>query len=96
MTIKVDVTVATVYTNGTVEKVLVYGRQSLKDVKKALKYCFYHDTAFKVVDTEKMKAVEIPVVNDSVSQSVSEYFDIVATVEYDSTDDENNESEVTE
>lgn len=86
MNIKVDVTKVTCYSNSTIYTLLTYGIHTAKECKELVKP-FFTDSAFKIVEVEKEKNVSIPVVNDSVSQSVSEYFDVSAIMD-DSEDKE--------
>lgn len=88
MIIKVDVTKVTCYSDSTIYTLLVYGKHTAKECKEGIKTSgFFKNSSFKIVEVEKMKGVEIPVVNDSVSQSISEFFDVSATIDIDSDDE---------
>lgn len=86
MNIKVDVTKVTCYSDGTIYTLLMYGKHTAKECKEGITNSnFFHDSTFKIVEVEKMKNVEIPVIDDSVSNSVSQFFDVSAIID-DSTD----------
>lgn len=80
MNIKIDMTEVTVFSEGQILNITVPSLETQKSVTTILKN-YFGDSKFKILELKRNRNILIPVVDDSVTQSVSEYFDSAVIIE---------------
>ena len=93
MNIKIDMTEVTVFSEGQVLNITVPSLETQKSVTLILKN-YFRDSKFKILELKRNRNIPIPVIDDSVTQSVSEYFDSAVIIEPYEEPTTDNESEV--
>lgn len=93
MNIKIDMTEVTVFSEGQVLNITVPSLETQKSVSPILKN-YFGDSKFKILELKRNRNIPIPVIGDSVTQSISEYFDTAVIIEPYEEPTTDNESEV--
>lgn len=80
MNIKIDMTEVTVFSEGQVLNITVPSLETQKSATPILKN-YFGDSKFKILELKRNRNIPIPVIGDSVTQSISEYFDSAVIIE---------------
>lgn len=91
MKIKVDITRVTCFASGQVLTLTIPELHTQKTAVPFLKV-YFKGEKFKILELKRERNIAIPVIDDSVSQSIYEFFDSTAMI--DTYSESENESEV--
>lgn len=94
MKIKIDVTHVHTFSKGNVQEIILPSLFTIKTAKDYLKDLYFKGDKFKIIELERKRNITIPVIGDSVTQSIYEYFDNSVIVGVDDSMLEEYESEV--
>lgn len=75
MNIKIDVSHISTFSKGTVQTIIIPDIYTQKEAKELLKKVYFKGDKFKILEVERKRNVVIPVIGDSVTQSIYEFFD---------------------
>lgn len=80
MKIKVDITRVTVFASGQVLTLTIPELHTQKTALPFLKF-YFKGEKFKILELKRERNIAIPVVGDSVSQSIYEFYDSTAMID---------------